>query len=1274
MTAERRTYYRHPITWDTEILGRGFGPLAFEIQDFCEGGVFVAGVSRTADLSLRKRYERDPNIQLRLYDPVSGERDTVRGRVVRSTDSGFGVAFQRPQPHLVNALLTVSESNQSAKRGTGSPQTSGRPARGPTPQSKARLEHCQALIADYFSSRLDAFLAQAEGALFSAAEKAGGSADQTAYLGGTRLLREHRKLFTTDLADEVLNYWGRLGDFTIETDEKPRDRTQLSLVDDTEFDDWLLRSEAITRAESRAIRSLRNLQRRLSALAGSPIDERSNPISPTVLMQLLGNRLRTFHPDPKTKEVLYPVFGKAVLNQLIVLYDSLNAELRAHGVLPELEQERLRITNVRSIGGRRGLTETRNAGPANAAEHSAESAPEAEGPTPTGVQGQEAGLGTLYRTVRELFHSSRDRISGDHPDGHAADTTGAVAPTDALLRAVEELRERPSTESDRPLAEQLQAQLQRDSQGGPVQLRPEQREAVELLDHWFTGLRREHGSDSQFFHDWSQRLIPVALREELQSGEFLQGRNQPLHRIIDALDQAAESLAGMRDQERHRIRQEMDTTLREAVEQSNGNPEQLEEAASTLQEQAWRARRVQEAGLERIRQSCDGSERLEQARQEVEDALEKILGGRQIPQPLLDLVDQAWRNRLVLLELRRDREPETWQRSLRAVELLLHGIGSPDVPRRSVKGTDNLLKFIETSLLQGNLPPDRSAALVENLAYWLKRPAGDTELPASGHFARAHKRPDQSDAKDLPQEWLGQAKLLEPGDWVFFRDASGQPEPLRLAWTSQRRDRFVFINRGGQKAAELSLGELARRLGAREADTDKDLNTPATQRRWQDMLVRMNRELAHRASHDPLTGVLNRRALGRRVEHLLQHPAGARYKHTLLQLALDDFKVVNHKLGHSGGDKALKLFGSFLRDQAGRRGLVARLGGDEFAILLVRNASDDAGARLARELLSALQHQRFTVDEMPVKLTASVGVVSFSRETHRLADLLRDADNACFAAKEGGGNRVHVYHPGDSETKELRRSMEQAARVDQALESGLLSLRCQRIAPLQHSDWPPMYEMLMVISGDAQGTMRPDQFIPSAERFGRMPALDRWVINRTLRWMKEHPDRLESLDALSINLSGQTLNDVGFMDYLRDQFVSYRVSPQRVCFEVTETAAVANLSLAADMIREFKHMGCRFALDDFGSGLSSYSYLKNLPADYLKIDGEFIQDLDRPDADDAMVKSIHELAHHLGRLTVAESVETDRVHERLRHIGLDYAQGFLVHKPIPLEQLGSTLS
>ncbi|MCC5859409.1 MAG: DUF1631 family protein [Ectothiorhodospiraceae bacterium] len=1264
MTAERRTYYRHPIIWDTEVIGHGYGPLAFEIRNFCEGGVFIAPATRAADERLRKRQDTDPHIELRLRDPVNSQRYSVSARVVRSCDSGFGIAFHRPQPQLVSALLTVSESDRSAHRGTLTPSGSRGSAAARRPRTE--LAHCRSLLADYLAGRMDTFLSQAEGALFAAAEQTAGNAEQTAYLGGTRMLREQRRVLGRGLADAVLANWDRLGKYSIETEQAATDQSELSLVDETELNDWLIRSEAITRAESRAIRPLRNLQRRLSVLAGSPVDERSNPISPTALVQLLADRLDDFQPDMKVREVLYPVFGKTVLYQLSVLYDSLNAELRRQGILPELEQERPKITNVRSLGPRSNPMDEAQA----SSREGAEPAPR-EGTAshaPPGTPSAQPGIGGLYRTVRELFRASRNRVEERTEGTENANPVPAAEPAE-VLQALESLDAAP-TGSGHTLADALQQALQRRHPDRPVRLGGEQRETVELLDQWFSGLREAEGGDRGFFRDWSARLMPLALREELQRGQFLEGENLPLHQVIDALDQAAQSLAGMRDRERERARQDMEATLRGARGQGVAAPAGLGPAARHQEAQAGGGRRVQEAAMERVRQACDGSERLEQAREAVDEALDGILGGKQVPEPLLDLLDQAWRNRLVLLELRRDREPENWRRSLRAVELLLYGIGSPDVPRRPVNGADTLLHYIEQSLLKANVPPDRVNTLVEGVAYWLKLPAGSRELPVCRRYLRTQARPASAEPDDLPQEWLGQAKLLEPGDWVFFHGDTGRPEPLRLAWTSRQRDRFVFVNRAGQKSAELSLAELARRLGARQADTGQDLNAPATQRRWQEMLVRMNRELSHRATHDPLTGLLNRRALERRVEHLLQHPAGARYRHSVLQIALDDFKVVNHKLGHSGGDKVLRMLGSLLREQAGKRGLVSRLGGDEFAILLVRNTDDDAGEQLARELLTALQHQRFTVDEQPIRLTASIGVVSFSRETHRLAELLRDVDNACFAAKESGGNRVHVYRPGDAELEELRHSMEQASRVDQALEGGLLSLRCQRIQPLQHGDWPPMYEMLIVIANDAQGSMRPDQVIPAAERFGRMPALDRWVVSQTLRWMKEHPDRLDTLDALSINLSGQTLNDVGFMDFLRQEFRNYRVSPQRVCFEVTETAAVANLSLAADMIREFKHMGCRFALDDFGSGLSSYAYLKNLPADYLKIDGEFIRELDRPDADDAMVKSIHELAHHLGKLTVAEFVETDRVRERLAAIGVDYVQGFSVHRPVPLEALG----
>ncbi len=1264
MAAERRTYQRHAVTWDAEVSGDGYGPLAFEIQDVCEGGVFLVPSTRAAAQGLHQRRLQDAWLDIAVRDPISSRRRIARARLVRSAGDGFGAAFERPQPDLVNALLTIAESDLSAERQPAAtaarrPQTSAEQQR----QYRQQLQACKDLVADYLKDRVETFLLQAEGALLSAADRTTSPTDQAAYFGGIKMLKTHRRHFGQELVAEVMVHWAALGDFSIEEHQENQQDGELALVDEGEFEDWLLRSEAVTRAETRAIRPLRLLQRRLSHSVGKPIDERSNPVSPTVLCHVLAGRLRTFRPDPKSKQVLYPVFGKTVLNQLSVLYDGINARLRDNGILPDLEQEKLRVAKVRSVP--RPTREATDSPPLSEEEQAGNAMLDA---TESSMPRPPQGLSNLYRTVRELFRSSRNRSDAGR---QASQPPGEPASPDMVMQAVARLSTDTPLQPGQTLGEKLSMQLASLHPDHPLHLGAEQRETVDLMDQWFAELRPEETDEGGFFRSWSRQIMPLALQEEMQHGHFLKSRDLPLHRLIDALDRASESLAILTGEDRSTLEQEFSPAIQRALSSYREDPAQLEQATRLLEQSASKARRIQEAGMERVRQSCEGSQRLEQARQEVARTLARRLEGKQVPEPIMELLEQGWQNRLVLLELRRDKDPSEWENSLKALDMLLRGIGSPSVPRQPLQEPNKLLFYVEQALQRGNVPADRAGQVTRHLGQWLKRPADSDEHPPCRPYKGEKAARTREADSDLPQEWLGQAKLLELGDWVYFRDETGQRQPLRLAWASRRRDRFVFVNRAGQKTAELTLNQLARRLGEKEADADSDLNAPATERRWQDMLVKMNKQLTHEATHDPLTGLLNRHAMERRVRHLLQRPTSERHQHVLFQIALDDFKVVNHKLGHGGGDQVLKQLGALLTERAGKRGLVARMGGDEFAVLLVRS-SGDTGARFARELLDELQEHKFSVQKQTVRVAGSIGVVPFSRETHAMEDLLRDADNACFAAKESGGNRVHVYRPGDAEMAELRKSMDQATRVDQALDAGLINLRCQRIDPLQQSGWPPMYEVLMAISGDSRGAMRPDQFIPSAERFGRMPALDRWVIGEVLHWMRDNPSRLHDVDALTINLSGQTLNDVGFMDYLRQQFKQHRVTPQRICFEVTETAAVANLSLAADMIRELKHMGCRFALDDFGSGLSSYSYLKNLPADYLKIDGEFIRDLGRDGSDDAMVKSIHELSHHLGKLTVAEFVETEQIRDRLRTIGLDYAQGYGIDMPVPLDQMGRT--
>jgi diguanylate cyclase (GGDEF)-like protein len=528
-------------------------------------------------------------------------------------------------------------------------------------------------------------------------------------------------------------------------------------------------------------------------------------------------------------------------------------------------------------------------------------------------------------------------------------------------------------------------------------------------------------------------------------------------------------------------------------------------------------------------------------------------------------------------------------------------------------------------------------------------------------------QPDGDDPARVGARWLGQAKLLKVGDWVFFAGRDGSPEPLRLQWISEDGSRYVFVNRSGVKARDLSQVELAQLLEAASAGITEDQDLPLTERQWQRRLQSMHEEMVRYATHDPLTGLLNRKAFLRELERLPGTGSGTSSPwHALVYFSIDGFKVVNGTLGHEAGDALLVELARHFEQAAGERGKVGRLGGDEFAVLLPGVSAGEAEV-FAEGQCRAISERRFTQGGSSLSINASVGALSFRAGEQAAIELLKDADEACIAAKRAGGGRVHMVRADDRELQQLRSSMERAAQVDTALQGNLLELRCQRIQPIAtDAELRPFYEVLLTIRGPDNVLIAPSDFIPAAERFGRMPAVDRWVIREVLDWCADNDDALRDIDGLTINLSGPTLNDETFVGYLREQLNRTGVDGRKLCFEVTETAAVQNLSRAADLITEVKALGCRFSLDDFGSGLSSYSYLKNLPIDYLKIDGQFIVSIDEDEADHAMVRSINELGHFLGKRTIAEYVENDGILAQLREIGLDYAQGFGIGHPLPL--------
>ncbi|HME40484.1 MAG TPA: EAL domain-containing protein [Steroidobacteraceae bacterium] len=424
----------------------------------------------------------------------------------------------------------------------------------------------------------------------------------------------------------------------------------------------------------------------------------------------------------------------------------------------------------------------------------------------------------------------------------------------------------------------------------------------------------------------------------------------------------------------------------------------------------------------------------------------------------------------------------------------------------------------------------------------------------------------------------------------------------------------------------------------------------------------LNRRLSYHASHDVLTGLVNRREFENRMERALKSAKARETSYALCCLDLDQFKIVNDTCGHSAGDALLGQVGALLKSKVRWRDTLARLGGDEFGILL-ESCSLDEAMRTAEALREAVKNFKFTWEERTFRLGASIGVVPISADNADVASVLSAADSACQAAKEAGRNRVHSFEENDIDLMRRRREMQWAARINNALEEGRFELFRQTIMPLQTVEPGAHYELLLRMRDEAGKIVSPDNFMTAAERYGITPSIDRWVIENAFRWLVSEADEREKLTMCSINLSGQSLGDDKFLPYVIDQFHRSGLDATKICFEITETAAIASFSQANRFIQALKELGCKFALDDFGTGLSSFGYLKHFPVDYLKIDGSFVKEILHDPIDREMVRSINEIGHLTGKQTIAEFAENQEIINMLQSLGVDYAQGYGVSQP-----------
>lgn len=802
-------------------------------------------------------------------------------------------------------------------------------------------------------------------------------------------------------------------------------------------------------------------------------------------------------------------------------------------------------------------------------------------------------------------------------------------------------------------------------------------ELIDVTDRFFEVIIDKVGV-SGLLKKWLEKLKVTILKVVLRDKTFFSDVSHPARQMLNKLAKLASS-----DRADHkRLEKVLDRFIDRVIVEYDDDEKAVEKILSELDQLLERQAQAHKRNSERIARAYEGKQKVADARFKVVKDISTLLVGHSVPVVLLELLDKAgWREHLALVSVRDGHESEQYEEVLNVVDLIMNwlGEGSDHNDKWAIElemelEAPSLIDLIKKELSISGLIGYES--IIKHLEDCLFNDAQPLMVKVDHYewpFDKSEKEieelsPDQK-LDGQASYWHKRLLSMKVGDWIELKDEQGKTRCMRLAWAGRSSFRFVFVDSQGMKDEDVSLDQLVQMFKENRASLVEHEDVPLVDQGLHQMVQSVYEDLATQSSCDVLTGLLNRQAFERALQQSISTALTKKTKSSLLYIDLDKFNITNASYGHHAGDGLLKHIAQLIKSEAVESAYCGRLGGNEFGLIL-NQCSLETSADIAKQICKSIETNAFSWEDHKIASTVSIGLADFDIETDTSDTLMRKAGLACDSAKSQGRNRVIVYEEKDDDQKKRQEMIQWVNYLDGDLDE-LLTLRCQEIRPVDLDGVEkPYYEILLGVRKDGQ-VLPPGLLIEAAEHFNRMAKVDRWVIHNVLMWIEENSKLAERSSGFSINLSGNSLNDDHFLEFLLGQFAVSSVPPEMICFEITETAAITSLSDATEFIRVLKKTGCKFALDDFGSGLSSYAYIQKLPVDYIKIDGIFIRNIANNVQDQALVKSINELAHFMGMKTVAEFVENHEILNILRDIGVDHSQGFGIKKPSLLEELGS---
>lgn len=1270
MSRVNRKSQRIEITLDAKV-SNAFSDSDCLVRNFCQGGLFIeyAGMQGGNGAWQPRRGER-----VKVIFDVPGQSGydhfQINSRVAHLGPTGFGVTFDHPELEAWHALMRMRKSSVGGDEKKSRAKAKRNSTTDPALITELRLRTTQALGAQTGAATQTLLKALQE-----AAQKARNQNDQGDYFYAIDVVQANGELLMGKWLQRVSERIDALGGSKNSRWTRPKEGKDgdYQLVDKEHFDEWVMVAGLASKIEGDLGALLYEVEQRLSVLAMREINKETNPVGPSALLTAFEEMLEPFALRSLPKRLVYKVLEKRVLTALEPLYQEVNKILLEHGILPELKKK-----PEKKESAPQEPAPDKDPKPAKVADPKASQS--AQGERPKRNHGM---LGSLYN----LFRPAK-KAATEAPE-QGADSSGKPKPDEGPVYDVDrvvEILSRGEGDHTLPLEQRLEAALIQDSQRRgdprPGRLSDEMKGAIGATAGLVDSIRAD-ASLSDEVRSTVQKLETPLIKAALQNPEAFSDPHNPAMDILNSLEKLSVAMASESPDsaEAKQLKTAIQSMVDILDESNDASPESFARAHQVVAPMVEKYQQMFAANAQRLAETHRGQSRLTGSKQRVKEVIGERLAGRQMPKIVLEFIKLGWDSLLIQAHLRDGEDSSRWKTALGALDRLIRWLDpKAPFPPANPEIVAKVLDVVEKGFAAIPTNPSKQQRLVKLLRLALTKERGLFDRLRENRVQIKHqerliipevqtKRPPNPQEQSLYEQWRPTIDGISIGDWLVQRKSDKTTRPISLAFASEHDDEFLFVDGKGAKALSCDQYELAALLEHNAVFILEDGGLPLVQRAVQRVLKDTYDKMLENAETDALTGLMNRRAFTKKLEQALKRIKSEGGQDTVLVVDIDRFKVVNDICGYEGGDRLLVNVTHILQTYLDQNAILGRVGDDELGILIA-HCGREAGFEVAETQRRAIENYVFNWDGRRLPISASVGMVMITELDRSASGLLQAADSAAFLAKNAGRNRTKVYESSDEDVKRQQVEVKAVTLVEDAIQNGRLQLFLQRISPLFFDeDQSDQFEILLRMLDRNDKLVTPDEFLRAAEGYNRMRTLDRWVIEHLFGWIEHHHERLEAVGGFCINLSSQSLNDTGIQELIAEKLENASFPAEKIAFEISESALTKDYEHATKLIHKLQFLGCRFDLDDFGSGVASYAYLKDVPVTRVKIDGNLIRNIADDENNYALVKSITEVCHFMKKQVVAESVENEGIIIKLRELDVDFIQGYAVGHPFPLSKL-----